>query len=245
MALQTSGAISLNDIHQEAGGSANSQCSINDTDIRDLEEASGRTINNTTNTTIDFADFYGAAVFSSGTGGNTGTGSNGGGGCILAGELILMEYGSLIKVEDVVVGDRVIGITLPGLPMEEDSWKTWSIDYNDFESTNTVTEIKAIQSEIFHTAYRLNFNSGSLRITGEHPTLVKRQNGSVLFVPVRDLVAGDEVRYFSSNSWEQITSIDQLENNTIMSYNLDAEAVDNYIAGGIVVHNARGVPKQL
>ena len=245
MALQTSGAISLNDIHQEAGGSANSQCSINDTDIRDLEEASGRTINNTTNTTIDFADFYGAAVFSSGTGGNTGTGSNGGGGCILAGELILMEYGSLIKVEDVVVGDRVIGITLPGLPMEEDSWKTWSIDYNDFESTNTVTEIKAIQSEIFHTAYRLNFNSGSLRITGEHPTLVKRQNGSVVFVPVRDLVAGDEVRYFSSNSWEQITSIDQLENNTIMSYNLDAEAVDNYIAGGIVVHNARGVPKQL
>ena len=245
MALQTSGAISLNDIHQEAGGSANSQCSINDTDIRDLEEASGRTINNTTNTTIDFADFYGAAVFSSGTGGNTGTGSNGGEGCILAGELILMEYGSLIKVEDVVVGDRVIGITLPGLPMEEDSWKTWSIDYNDFEATNTVTEIKAIQSEIFHTAYRLNFNSGSLRITGEHPTLVKRQNGSVVFVPVRDLVAGDEVRYFSSNSWEQITSIDQLENNTIMSYNLDAEAVDNYIAGGIVVHNARGVPKQL
>lgn len=247
MALQTSGAISLNDIHQEAGGSANSQCSINDTDIRDLEEASGRTISNTTNTAIDFADFYGAAIASSGGGGSTGGGGGpgGGGGCILAGELILMEDGSFTKVEDVVVGDRVIGITLPGLPMEEDSWKTWSINYNDFESTNTVTEVKAIQSEIFHTAYRLNFNSGSLRITGEHPTLVKRQNGSVLFVPVRDLVAGDEVRYFSSNSWKQITSIDQLENNTIMSYNLDAEAVDNYIAGGIVVHNAAGAPKQL
>jgi|14_taG_2_1085336.scaffolds.fasta_scaffold11699_2 hypothetical protein len=240
MALQTSGAISLNDIHQEAGGSANSQCSINDTDIRDLEEASGRTINNTTNTAIDFADFYGASAFSEPPIDPPGGGGGGGGGCILAGELILMEDGTFTKVEDIVIGDRVKGITLSGLSLEEDSWKNWSTNYNDFESTNTVSEVKAIQAEVFHTAFRLNFNNSSLKITGEHPTLVKRQNGSVLFVRVRDLVVGDEVRYFSSNSWEQITSIDLLENNTIMSYNLDAEAVDNYIAGGIVVHNAPG-----
>jgi len=244
MALQTTGAISLNDIHQEAGGTTLTQCSINDTDIRGLNEASGRTINNTTNTAIDFADFYGAATASFG-GGQTGGGQTGGGGCILTGELILMEDGSFTKVEDVIIGDRVKGITLPGLSLEEDSWKTWSTNYNDFESTNTVTEVKAIQSEVFHTAYRLNFNSGSLKITEEHPTLVKRQNGNVLFVPVKDLVAGDEIRYFSSNSWEQITSIDLLENNTIMSYNLDAEAVDNYIAGGIVVHNSKELKGEL
>ena len=34
MALQSSGAISLDDMHQEVGGSANSNCSINDADIR-------------------------------------------------------------------------------------------------------------------------------------------------------------------------------------------------------------------
>ena len=44
MALQTSGAISLNDIHVEAGGTTGTQASLNDTDIRGLTPASGSTI---------------------------------------------------------------------------------------------------------------------------------------------------------------------------------------------------------
>ena len=36
MTLQTSGAISLNDIHVEAGGSSGTQVSLNDQDIRDI-----------------------------------------------------------------------------------------------------------------------------------------------------------------------------------------------------------------
>ena len=35
MALQSSGAISLNEMHIEAGGSTGSNCTINDSDIRD------------------------------------------------------------------------------------------------------------------------------------------------------------------------------------------------------------------
>ena len=65
MALQTSGAISLNDIHVEAGGTTGTQASLNDTDIRGLTPASGKTINSTQGTEIDFADFYGASVASS------------------------------------------------------------------------------------------------------------------------------------------------------------------------------------
>ena len=65
MALQTSGAISLNDIHVEAGGTTGTQASLNDTDIRGLTAASGKTINSTQGTEIDFADFYGASVASS------------------------------------------------------------------------------------------------------------------------------------------------------------------------------------
>lgn len=67
MALQTSGAISLADIHVEASGSgyaASSVSSLNDTDIRNLTAASGRTINSTLGTEIDFADFYGASSLS-------------------------------------------------------------------------------------------------------------------------------------------------------------------------------------
>ena len=41
MPLQTSGAISLNDIHVEAGGTSGTTCKINDSDIRSLSPASG------------------------------------------------------------------------------------------------------------------------------------------------------------------------------------------------------------
>lgn len=54
MALQTSGQISLNEIHVEAGGSSGTQVTINDSDVRDLISASSAS-------EMEFADFYGAS----------------------------------------------------------------------------------------------------------------------------------------------------------------------------------------
>ena len=54
MALQTSGMISLNDIHVEAGGSSGTACTINDADIRGL-------IGKSSGAAMDFADWYGAS----------------------------------------------------------------------------------------------------------------------------------------------------------------------------------------
>ena len=54
MALQTSGAISLNQIHIEAGGTSGTQVSLNDSDIRAVAgSASG---------TVEVDDCYGATV---------------------------------------------------------------------------------------------------------------------------------------------------------------------------------------
>ena len=64
MALQTSGAISLNDIHVEAGGTSGTSATINDSDIRGLTAASGYTIPTGSGTAIDFGDFYGASSLS-------------------------------------------------------------------------------------------------------------------------------------------------------------------------------------
>ena len=61
MALQTSGSISLNEIHIEAGGSNGTTASLNDSDIRGLTPASGYSINTTSGTTISIGDFYGAS----------------------------------------------------------------------------------------------------------------------------------------------------------------------------------------
>lgn len=55
MALQTSGVISLDDIHVEAGGTTGTTVSLNDTDVRNL-------ISSTPGTVVSFDDFYGASA---------------------------------------------------------------------------------------------------------------------------------------------------------------------------------------
>lgn len=54
MALQTSGQISLNDIHLEAGGTTGTQAGLNDSDIRDL-------IGKGSGAQSAFSEFYGAS----------------------------------------------------------------------------------------------------------------------------------------------------------------------------------------
>ena len=56
MALQSSGAISLNEIHIEAGGSSGTTATINDSDIRDL-------IDKSSGATMSFNEWYGASAF--------------------------------------------------------------------------------------------------------------------------------------------------------------------------------------
>lgn len=55
MALQTSGPISLNDIHVEAGGTSGTQASLNDSDIRGL-------INKASGAQNSFSEYYGASA---------------------------------------------------------------------------------------------------------------------------------------------------------------------------------------
>ena len=54
MALQTTGAISLNDLHLEAGGTSGTECSFNDQDIRDM-------LGKSANAQSSFLEFYGAS----------------------------------------------------------------------------------------------------------------------------------------------------------------------------------------
>lgn len=60
MAVTSSGLITLNAIHVEAGGTSGTACTINDSDIRSLNAAAGRTIPTGSGTAIELSDFYGA-----------------------------------------------------------------------------------------------------------------------------------------------------------------------------------------
>lgn len=62
MPLQSSGPISLNDIHLELGGTTGTTVSMNDTDVRAL-------ISSTSGSSVSFSDYYGAsAAYSNGHG---------------------------------------------------------------------------------------------------------------------------------------------------------------------------------
>ena len=69
MALQSSGQISLDDIHVEAGGTSGTEAQINDSDIRGLIGASSAS-------EMEFADFYGASSSASFVGAVTRTESD-------------------------------------------------------------------------------------------------------------------------------------------------------------------------
>jgi len=61
MAIITSGPLSLNAIHIEAGGSSGTSATINDADIRGLTPAAGKSINTASGSIISFSDLYGAS----------------------------------------------------------------------------------------------------------------------------------------------------------------------------------------
>lgn len=60
MALQTSGAITLNQIHVEAGGNSGTTASLNDADIRGL-------IGKASGATMSFSEWYGASAYTAPT----------------------------------------------------------------------------------------------------------------------------------------------------------------------------------
>lgn len=175
--------------------------------------------------------------------GGTGGGGGGGGGCLLEGTLITMMDGTSKKIEDVIVGDVVKSISIQGLSEDEDAWKTWSTNTDNFVSSNISTNITGLATEVFSKYYTFGFGDQVLHVTGEHPILIKKEDNTILFQQVRNIQVGDAIRVFSSNSWAIITSIDITTDNTIPTYNLSAEDADVYVAGGIIVHNVENIGK--
>ena len=225
MALPLTGSsISLNQIHVEAGGSINSLCSINDSDIRALNEASGRTINNSTNTSVSFDDFYGASAITSSSSSN---GSGDSGGCLVYGTLIEMANGAFKHIEDVVVGDEVVSYNIDGIGTEEE-WVDWYSDnLSGSLSTSTVVENRL---STYHYYFLIN---NLIKATWEQPFLISSTN--IRFSLTRDLKVG-ELIFSRDGEWIEVTSIERIDEN-IETGALDVEDVDNYFAEGFLTHN--------
>jgi len=232
MALQLSGnPISLSDIHVEAGGGSTSTCTINDSDIRALDAATGRSINSTTNTTIDFDDFYGAT---SGSSGSSGSGS--GSGCLLYGSLIDMADGTQKVIEDIVVGDEVVSYNINGLGKIE-KYADWYQEGAITGSTSTSTVVSNILDS--YTYYFLINNT--IKTTFEQPFLIS--NEKKYFTYARDIKVGDYL-FNKNQEWIKVESKVRVDEN-IQTAVLDVEEVDNYYAEGFLTHNVKELKENI
>ena len=101
MPLQSSGQISLNDLHVEAGGTTGTEASMNDSDIRGLLNASA-------NSQMTFSSFYGASSGWSTTGTASIFGGKFGAGCSYVQNLTGSISGSIVdNTVDILNGARL------------------------------------------------------------------------------------------------------------------------------------------
>ena len=229
--------VSINSINVEKGISGNTSNS----DIHDLYQAFN-TVARTSKKNFDwfgkgpiyqvnsphpirFDEFY-----------STDFDSYGGSGCFSVDTHITLANGTTEKIEDLSIGQQVLTLILPTMPLDfdaEDTWKDWEADTLDGASFSSAT-ITEIYFDWYESYYILN---NRIKVTYEHPFFVKK-NSKYQFVKTTDLVVGDEILTDTSGSFtfETLTNIERV-NEDLETVNLNVEPSDVYFAGGVLVHN--------
>ena len=166
------------------------------------------------------------------------SGGGGGGGCHVAGELLTLANGETKLVEDVVVGDNLLSVNFDGFSLDGE-WKSWKRREETLGSVYTNTTVTNVTVLEFDKYY--DFNNGLLKITEEHPVLVKDTVGDIYFKQVRDIVNSDWLLN-EDNEWVDITSIELITvPERFTTYSFNVEEADVYFANGIIVHNVENL----
>ena len=163
-------------------------------------------------------------------------GGGGGGGCHIAGELITMANGETRAVENIQIGDTLLSFNVDGYNFDENAYLNWSSHVDNFEGEFTSVSVTNIKIDSYDSYY--DFNNGSLKITYEHPILIKNADNIVSWKTARDADVG-EYMLNENNEWVLITSKYLIsKNEPFATWTLDVETEDVYFANGILVHNA-------
>ena len=166
------------------------------------------------------------------------SGGGGGSGCHVAGELLTLANGETKLVEDVVVGDNLLSVNFDGFSLDGE-WKSWKRREETLGSVYTNTTVTNVTVLEFDKYY--DFNNGLLKITEEHPVLVKDTVGDIYFKQVRDIVNSDWLLN-EDNEWVDITSIELIAvPERFTTYSFNVEEADVYFANGIIVHNVENL----
>jgi subtilisin-like proprotein convertase family protein len=153
----------------------------------------------------------------------------GGNSCVLKGTEITMFDGSIKKVEDIVLGDKLFSKSVGGLNENEDNNETWRSEL----LTLIDCEVEVVKIIPINVSSVNNINDGLLNVSDSHIHLVK-QNGEWRLLRTFELKIGDFLTDEFGNEIE-IYKIEILSGELTI-YDLGVEDNDLYIANGILTH---------
>lgn len=157
-------------------------------------------------------------------------------GCILKGTKVKLSDGSLVKVEQLSIGQTLSSKLVDTMPIKNEeevlSWVSEDLSISDDE-VSLVSITPYIVDNIF------NFNTGLIKTSADHLHLVKKQN-LYQVVKAENLVVGDYLIKEDGTEVEIVSK--RLETGYYTVYKLDVEENDLFIANGLLTHNAKGTP---
>ena len=161
------------------------------------------------------------------------TGNGGiGGGCFPAGTKVIMFDNSLKNIEDIKEGDYVL------------SYNEESGEYVPSKVEKLLVHTEENTEEWSEGLYNIITSDGSNReITGNHPVYTKTDAGWK-YDNVENLALGDVVKIYNNGEPEEvyIVSIDFIEEDLKVVYNLRLTKPNTYFAEGLLVHNLKDIP---
>ena len=156
--------------------------------------------------------------------------------CLLFGSQVSKSDGSVVKVEDLNIGDEILSVSLQG--STDESSGDWKND--TFNQTGSFTQHSASVQRVMYefSQHYYDINSGSEYITGEHHMLYRQVgNENWVWKTTPNMSVGDYLMDKDGNE-VLISSLEQhIDPDGYEVVQLDVEPDDFYIGKTFLVHN--------
>jgi hypothetical protein len=160
------------------------------------------------------------------------------GSCFDVESLVTMASGQSKKLKNILIGDKLQGLTFPNEIDESDGdYMIWSGKLNEAAKAEVtvVNKITSIQPDY----YEIKTADTTLKVTGQHPLLVSEDGENVKWVCVKNVLP-TMLLIDKTGKTKAIESILFVEEPLEVAL-LDVETVDNYVISGIVAHNIKPI----
>lgn len=173
------------------------------------------------------------AVYMGSTGGS---GGGNAGGCFDVESLVTMASGQSKKLKNIVIGDKLHGLTFPNEIDESDGdYMLWNGKLSEAAKAEVTVVNK--RTSVQPNYFEIKTADNTIKVTGEHPLLATEDGENLKWVRTKNVL---ETMFLidktgKTKAIESITFKDEPLEVAL----LDVENVDNYIISGITAHNIK------